>query len=56
MITMPHGPTCTPPCSRPWPRTRVPPRLLLAAVLLTDLAAIGAHAVSVHSAFCQFGP
>ncbi len=31
-------------------------RLLLAAVLVIDLAAVGAHEVAVHSRPCMWGP
>ena len=37
-------------------RRVTPPRLLLAAVLIIDLAALGAHEVAIHSQPCFFGP
>jgi hypothetical protein len=36
-------------------RCVTPFRLLITAVLVIDLAALGAHEVSVHSAPCWFG-
>ncbi len=33
-----------------------PLRLLIAAVLVADLAAGGAHEIAVHSQPCAFGP
>ena len=40
----------------PAPRRLSPLRPLLAAVLVADLAAVGAHEVSTHSRPCMWGP
>ncbi len=37
-------------------RRMTPFRLLIAAVLVIDLAAVGAHEVAVHSRPCMWGP
>ncbi len=37
-------------------RRFTPFKLLVAAVLVIDLAAVGAHEIAVHSGPCQWGP
>lgn len=37
-------------------RRLIPFRLLVAAVLVIDLAAVGAHEIAVHSQPCLWGP
>ncbi len=37
-------------------RRLTPLRLLIAAVILVDVLALGSHEVAIHSAPCSFGP
>ncbi len=37
-------------------RRLIPFKLLIAAVLVVDVAAVGAHEVAVHSRPCMWGP
>jgi len=37
-------------------RRLTPLRLLIAAVILVDVLALGAHEVSIRAAACSFGP